>query len=96
MDGFLGIGVGSSSSYPMDESVRIGIAADKAGFDLVSLPEGINGRSAVITAASIAIQTSKVQIAIGILTPYLRHLMSIASDAIALDHLSKGRFLVIL
>ncbi len=91
---FLGIGVGSSSSYPMDESVRIGIAADKAGFDLVSLPEGINGRSAVITAASIAMQTSKVQIAIGILTPYLRHLMSIASDAIALDHLSKGRFLL--
>jgi alkanesulfonate monooxygenase SsuD/methylene tetrahydromethanopterin reductase-like flavin-dependent oxidoreductase (luciferase family) len=51
-----------------------------------------NDNSAMIKAAAVAANTQRINIAIGILSPYLRHLSSIAADAMGIDELSKGRF----
>ena len=93
MSAFQGFGI-ATLNYDIQETVRIAKAADEEGFDFLTLPEVPNDRSGIIRSAAIACETKQIRIGIGILTPYLRHLTSIAVDSMALDELSNGRFLL--
>ena len=59
MRAFEGIGIVGRSNYPLDHSLKLAMEADRQGFDLFSLAEAVNGRSATITSAAIANQTLK-------------------------------------
>ncbi|MHA1712590.1 MAG: LLM class flavin-dependent oxidoreductase [Candidatus Ranarchaeia archaeon] len=93
MNAFNGYGV-ALPHYNIGDTTRLAKAVEDAGFEYVTLPEVPNDRSAIIRSASIACNTNKIKMGIGILTPYLRHISSIAADAMALDELSKGRFML--
>jgi 5,10-methylenetetrahydromethanopterin reductase len=90
---FHGYGI-ATSNLDIQETVRIAKAADEKGFDLLTLPEVPNDRSGIIRSAAIACETNQIRIGIGILTPYLRHLTSIAVDSMGIDELSNGRFML--
>ncbi|MHA1861863.1 MAG: LLM class flavin-dependent oxidoreductase [Candidatus Ranarchaeia archaeon] len=80
--------------YSIEKTIRLAKAVDESGFDFFSIPEMPNDNSAIIKAAAVASQTKNTKIAIGVLNPYLRHLSSIAADAMGLDELSHGRFML--
>ena len=88
-----GFGV-TTPFYTIERTVRLAQAADDSGFDLFSIPEMPNDNSAMIKAAAVAANTRQIKIAIGVLTPYLRHISSIAADAMGINELSNGRFLL--
>ena len=88
-----GFGV-NTPFYSITNTVRLAQAADQSGFDIFSIPEMPNDNSAMIKAAAVASNTKQIKIAIGVLNPYLRHLSSIAADAMGIDELSNGRFIL--
>lgn len=93
MSAFQGYGI-AILNLNIQETLRLAKAADEEGFDLITLPEVPNDRSGIIRCAAIAQTTKQIRIGIGILTPYLRHLTSIAADSLAIDELSNGRFML--
>ena len=66
--------------------------ADELGFGEVWVPEVNHGRAAFTTAALIAANTTRVDVAIGIVNPFWRHPSVIAMEAATLDEASGGRF----
>lgn len=93
MTSLQGFGV-TTPFYSIEQTVRLGKAVDQNGFDFFSIPEMPNDNSAFIKVAAVAAATTTTKLAIGILSPYLRHLSSIAADAMGIDELSNGRFML--
>ena len=90
---FKGFGISIAADVPLDTALSLAKIADQNQLNLFAVGEGINARSAIVTAAAIACNTTNINVGIGVFTPYLRHLSSIATDSMCLDELSKGRFM---
>ena len=97
------IGVLQLSMEPLQQTVRMAQACDRAGFDIFWLAEaypwwrkhGMEARSSTAMTAVIAAQTQKIIIGWGIISPYTRHPVQIAMEARVLqDAAGDGRFLL--
>ncbi|MHA1917522.1 MAG: LLM class flavin-dependent oxidoreductase [Candidatus Ranarchaeia archaeon] len=91
---FKGIGVSISNQDLISQSVKYAKTAEENNFSSVFLPERVGGRSGLMTAMAIAQNTNKIDIGVGIITPYIRELTSIAMDSLSINEVSKGRFML--
>ncbi len=97
------IGVLQLSMEPLEQTVRMAQACDRAGFDIFWLAEaypwwrkhGFEARSSTAITAVIAAQTQRIIIGWGIISPYTRHPVQIAMEArVMQDAAGDGRFLL--
>ncbi len=97
------IGVLQLSMEPAEETIRMAVACEKAGFDTFWLAEAyhwwrkhsMEARSSTALTALIARQTRRIGIGWGIISPYTRHPAQIAMEARVLQELcGQGRFLL--
>ena len=96
------IGVLQLSMEPLQQTVRMAKACERAGFDIFWLAEaypwwrkhGMEARSSTAMTAVIATQTRTITIGWGIISPYTRHPMQIAMEARVLQDAAEGRFLL--
>lgn len=91
------------SMEPLEETVRVAQACDRAGFDTFWLAEAypwwrkhsMEARSSTALTAIIALETKRIRIGWGIISPYTRHPMQIAMEARVLQEAAgPGRFLL--
>ena len=97
------VGVLQLSMEPVEETVRMAQACDRAGFDTFWLAEAypwwrkhsMEARSSTSIAAIAARETKKIGIGWGIISPYTRHPVQIAMEARVLQETAgKGRFML--
>ncbi len=97
------IGVLQLSMEPLQQTVRMAQACERAGFDIFWLAEaypwwrkhGMEARSSTAMTAVIATQTKNITIGWGIISPYTRHPVQIAMEArVMQDAAGEGRFLL--
>ena len=97
------IGVLQLSMEPLQPTVRMAQACERAGFDIFWLAEaypwwrkhGMEARSSTAMTAVIAAQTQHITIGWGIISPYTRHPVQIAMEArVMQDAAGDGRFLL--
>jgi 5,10-methylenetetrahydromethanopterin reductase len=97
------IGVLQLSMEPLQQTVRMAQACERAGFDIFWLAEaypwwrkhGFEARSSTAMTAAIATQTQRITIGWGIISPYTRHPVQIAMEArVMQDAAGDGRFLL--
>jgi len=55
---------------------------------------GLEARGCFTTLAAVAMATNKIPIGLGITSPYIRHPTAQAAEAVAMDELSNGRFIM--
>jgi 5,10-methylenetetrahydromethanopterin reductase len=97
------IGVLQLSMEPVEETVRMAQACERAGFDTFWLAEAypwwrkhsMEARSSTSLAALIARETRRIPIGWGIISPYTRHPVQIAMEARVMQEVAgEGRFLL--
>src|SRR5512141_2792142 len=96
------IGVLQLSMEPLQQTVRMAQACERAAFDIFWLAEaypwwrkhGFEARSSTATLAVIAAQTRRIQLGWGIISPYTRHPVQIAMEARVMQDLAGDRFLL--
>ncbi|HXZ20634.1 MAG TPA: LLM class flavin-dependent oxidoreductase [Candidatus Acidoferrales bacterium] len=97
------IGVLQLSMEPLNETVRMAQACERAGFDTFWLAEaypwwrkhGMEARSSTAITAVVARETQRIPIGWGIISPYTRHPIQIAMEARVLQEAAgPGRFLL--
>ena len=97
------IGVLQLSMEPLQQTVRMAQACERAGFDIFWLAEaypwwrkhGFEARSSTAITAVVAAQTQRITIGWGIISPYTRHPVQIAMEArVMQDAAGEGRFLL--
>jgi 5,10-methylenetetrahydromethanopterin reductase len=97
------IGVLQLSMEPLEETVRMAKACDRAGFDAFWLAEAypwwrkhsMEARSSTAITAIIARETRRILIGWGIISPYTRHPVQIAMEARVMQEAAgEGRFLL--
>jgi 5,10-methylenetetrahydromethanopterin reductase len=97
------IGVLQLSMEPVDETVKMAQACDRAGFDTFWLAEAypwwrkhsMEARSSTSITAIAARETKRIGIGWGIISPYTRHPVQIAMEARVLQETAgEGRFLL--
>lgn len=85
-----GFGIESANARDYVQHARL---AEELGFGICWIPEDLY-RGAFTLAAGIASATSRLQIGLGILNPYVRHPATIAMELGALEELSGGRIVL--
>ncbi|MSP39336.1 MAG: LLM class flavin-dependent oxidoreductase [Deltaproteobacteria bacterium] len=93
-NGFESLGVGTDGVTSMSETLELAKAADALGYHSFWLSEGYHSRSAIVRATLIAAATSKIKIALGILSPHTKHPALLAMDAASLDEVARGRVIL--
>jgi 5,10-methylenetetrahydromethanopterin reductase len=97
------IGVLQLSMEPLNETVAMAQACERAGFDAFWLAEAYpwwrkhsyEARSSTAITAIIARETKRIPIAWGIISPYTRHPIQIAMEArVLMEAAGPGRFLL--
>jgi len=96
------IGVLQLSMEPVRETVAMAKACEDAGFDCFWIAEaypwwrkhGFEARSSTATLAVIAVETKRIQLGWGIISPYTRHPVQIAMEARVMQDLAQDRFLL--
>ena len=89
-----GFGVRLSQALAPRDCVMLAQAAEAAGFVSVWFAENPFDRGILPTVSACAALTDRVQIGIGIVTPYMHHPVQIAMEVGALDELANGRVLL--
>lgn len=87
-------GVWFQGGLNVDTTVELAVQAEDAGVDSVWLAEGPVARDALITLSAIAMKTSRVKLATGVVNPFTRHPAQLAASFATLDELSHGRAVV--
>ncbi len=72
-------------------TVELAVRAEEAGVDSVWLAEGPVARDAFVTLSAVAMETSRVELATGVVNPFTRHPAQLAASFATLDELSHGR-----
>ncbi|MCY4022658.1 MAG: LLM class flavin-dependent oxidoreductase [Anaerolineaceae bacterium] len=81
-----------NNDLPVDETVALAVAAERAGFDQFWLSDDLFQRSATVMLAAMARETERIRIGSGVFNPYTLHPAQMAMEAATLDELSDGRF----
>jgi 5,10-methylenetetrahydromethanopterin reductase len=96
------IGVLQLSMEPVRETVAMAKACENAGFDAFWIAEAypwwrkhsFEARSSTAILAVIAVETRRIQLGWGIISPYTRHPVQIAMEARVMQDLAGDRFLL--
>jgi len=84
-------GVWFQGGLKVQAATELSKRAEDAGVESIWLAEGPIARDALITLASIAIATDRVELATGVVNPFTRHPAQLAATFATLDELSNGR-----
>jgi 5,10-methylenetetrahydromethanopterin reductase len=79
---------------PLPECVALAVAAERAGFTEVWLPDHYFLRDAYAAQALIAERTSRVGLGTAVVSPLLRHPLLLASSTATIHELSGGRAII--
>lgn len=85
------IGISYAGTYPLKDFLKVAEAGDKVGLDSIWLAEEFVYRDPVVTAASVLRVTERVRVIPGPVSPYLKHPVAIAREALTLAEISNGR-----
>jgi 5,10-methylenetetrahydromethanopterin reductase len=88
----LNISLGLTTSIPIKKGLKLALLAEKQGFKRIFVGEDILSRDVFAYLSIIASETSHIELATGITSPYVRHIASLASNALAIQKLSNGKF----
>lgn len=88
----LNISLGLTTSIPIKEGLKLAVLAEKIGFKRIFVGEDILSKDVFAYISVIALETSRIELATGITSPYVRHIVSLASNALAIQKISNGRF----
>jgi 5,10-methylenetetrahydromethanopterin reductase len=87
------IGLCMSGNIPMREVITSARTAEAGGWDSIWLGEDYFYRGGVTMAAAVAMETRRIDIGLGIMTPLPRHPALMAMEIAALQELSGGRII---
>jgi 5,10-methylenetetrahydromethanopterin reductase len=96
------IGLMQLTMEPLEEMLATARVLDETGFDTIFLAEAypwwrkhqMEARSSTGVSALMALQTSRLTIAWGIISPFTRHPVQVAMDARVVQELAPGRFIL--
>lgn len=88
------LGFAPAGSRDAATAVDMAVIAERIGYDQVWVSEDYLERGAFAVAAGIAARTSRVEIGLGVINPWTRHVALTAMECAALDELSQGRLIV--
>ena len=91
MSGFQGLGLSLSNEDPVADTLAVVAAADRLGFEEVSLPESRLFNSVMPVAAAALHSTERVTVRIGVANPVFRHPVLLALEAATLADIGPGR-----
>jgi 5,10-methylenetetrahydromethanopterin reductase len=75
----------------LPETIRLAQVCEDMGYDCVWLPDQTFHRDPFVALAAVAGATRRIQIGLGVTTPYARHPAQIARAIATIDELSGGR-----
>ena len=75
----------------MPETIHLAQVCEDLGYDCVWLPDQTFYRDPFVALAAIAQTTRRIQIGLGVTTPYARHAVQVARAIATIDELSGGR-----
>jgi len=81
-------------NYAVEDVIRYTKIAEELGYDSIWVAEDLGFRDAIVPLSSLAISTSKIKLATGILPVYYRSPALVAMTIATLDELSKGRIIL--
>ena len=84
-------GVWFQGGLKVQASTELAVRAEAAGVHSIWVAEGPIARDAFMTLSSIAMATSRVELATGVVNPFTRHPAQLAATFATLDELSGGR-----
>ena len=91
MNGFRGLGLSLSNEDPVADTLAVAAAADRLGFEEVSLPESRLFHSVMPVAAAALHATERVTVRIGVANPVFRNPVLLALEAATLAEIGPGR-----
>ena len=91
MNGFQGLGLSLSNEDPVADTLAVVDAAERLGFDEVSLPESRLFNSVMAVAAAALAATERITVRVGVANPVFRHPMLLALEAATLADIGPGR-----
>ena len=91
MSGFRGLGLSLSNEDPVADTLAVVAAADRLGFEEVSLPESRLFNSVMPVAAVALHSTRRVTVRIGVANPVFRDPVLLALEAATLADIGPGR-----
>ena len=91
MTGFRSLGLSLSNEDPVADTLAVVAAAERLGFDEVSLPESRLFNSAMPIAAAALHATQRITVRIGVANPVFRHPVLLALEAATLADIGPGR-----
>lgn len=91
MSTFHGIGLWPAADLTAPAVVELTKQADEAGLHSVWISELYYGRDAISLAAAVAVTTSRIKVATGVVNPYTRHPALLAMTYATLSELAPGR-----
>ncbi len=102
MSAAFNLGVLQLSMEPVRETVAMAKACEQAGFDAFWIAEAypwwrkhsFEARSSTAILAVIAVETRRIQLGWGIISPYSRHPVQIAMEARVMQEVAADRFLL--
>ena len=77
--------------FSASDVVKYSREAEKKGYDSVWIAEHYLFRDAFATLGAVALATSRIRLATGVVNPYTRHPAFIAMSVATIDELSNGR-----
>lgn len=89
-----GLSVGIFGGHSLEETVALAKHAEKVGMDSCWIFEDYFYGGAFSTATACALNTTSIQIGIGVINPFTRHPTLSAMEAASLDALSHGRLIL--
>ena len=91
MNGFRGLGLSLSNEDPVADTLAMVAAAERLGFDEVSLPESRLFTSVMPVAAAALHSTERITVRIGVANPVFRNPVLLALEAATLAEIGPGR-----
>ena len=91
MNRFRGLGLSLSNEDPVADTLALVGAAERLGFDEVSLPESRLFHSVMPVAAAALHSTKRITVRIGVANPVFRNPILLALEAATLSELGPGR-----
>lgn len=91
MTGFRGLGLSLSNEDPVADTLAVVAAAERLGFDEVSLPESRLFNSVMGVAAAALHSTEHITVRVGVANPVFRHPLLLALEAATLADIGGGR-----
>jgi len=87
------LGVWFQGGFDVSTTVALAARAEEAGVDSIWVAEGPMTRDAFVALGAIAVATSRVTLATGVVNPFTRHPAQLAATFASLDELSEGRMI---